>query len=78
MSLIKVKKGHQGYFFIAPFIIGFLAFGLYPVLNTIYLSFTDTTLLSSDVNLIGLKTLNACLPTTSSQKPSPTPGSSGD
>ncbi len=54
MSLIKVKKGHHGYFFIAPFVIGFLVFGLYPVLNTIYLSFTDTTLLSSDVNLVGL------------------------
>lgn len=55
MSLLKVKKGHHGYFFIAPFVIGFLAFGLYPVLNTIYLSFTDTTLLSSEVNLVGLK-----------------------
>lgn len=55
MSLIKVKKGHHGYFFIAPFVIAFLMFGLYPVLNTIYLSFTDTTLLSSEVNLIGLK-----------------------
>jgi multiple sugar transport system permease protein len=55
MSLIKVKKGHHGYFFIAPFVIGFLLFGLYPVLNTIYLSFTDTTLLSSEVNLVGLK-----------------------
>ena len=55
MSLIKVKKGHHGYLFIAPFVIGFLLFGLYPVLNTIYLSFTDTTLLSSEVNLVGLK-----------------------
>jgi len=49
------KKDHYGYLFIAPFIIGFLIFGLYPVYNTLYLSFTDTTLLSSESSFIGLK-----------------------
>jgi multiple sugar transport system permease protein len=36
-------------------IIAFLLFGLYPVYNTIYLSFTDTTLLGGEANLIGIK-----------------------
>ena len=43
----KIKKINPGYFFITPFIIGFLIFGLYPVINTIALSFTNTTLMSS-------------------------------
>lgn len=55
MKRFYINKEYTGYLFIAPFIIGFLLFGLYPVFNTFYLSFTDTTLLSSDVNLIGLK-----------------------
>lgn len=55
MKLTKSRKIPTGYFFIAPFIIGFLIFGLYPVYNTLYLSFTDTTLMSSTVNFVGLK-----------------------
>lgn len=51
----KFKKDHYGYLFIAPFVIAFLIFGLYPVYNTLYLSFTDTTLLSSEANFVGLK-----------------------
>ena len=51
-----IKREHMGYLFIAPFIIGFLIFGLYPVYNTLYLSFTDATLLSPNtVNWVGLK-----------------------
>ncbi len=52
---IKIKKQHVGYFFIAPFIIGFLVFGLYPVVHTLGLSFTDTTLMKAESNFIGLK-----------------------
>ena len=55
MTFPTLKRENYGYLFIAPFIIGFLLFGLYPVYNTLYLSFTDTTLMSSQVNLIGLK-----------------------
>lgn len=55
MLQMKFKQDHYGYLFIAPFIIAFLIFGLYPVLNTFYLSFTDTTLMSKKVNLVGLK-----------------------
>lgn len=51
----KVQKNNYGYLFVAPFIIGFLIFGLYPVYNTIALSFTDTTLMRADSNFIGLK-----------------------
>lgn len=47
MNLARLKKIPTGYWFIAPFVIGFLAFGLYPVLNTLGLSFTNTTLMSS-------------------------------
>ncbi|MEN9561774.1 MAG: hypothetical protein RIR73_18, partial [Chloroflexota bacterium] len=40
------KKNFYGYMFIAPFVIGFLVFGLYPIYNTFSLSFTDYTLMS--------------------------------
>lgn len=55
MVQMKFKKDHYGYLFIAPFIFAFLMFGLYPVLNTFYLSFTDTTLLSKSSEFVGLK-----------------------
>ncbi len=51
----KVRKNYYGYFFIAPFIIGFLVFGLYPVYNTIALGFTDTTMMKAHGTFIGLK-----------------------
>lgn len=34
-----VKQGRYGYLFVAPFLVAFLIFGLYPVLYTVYLSF---------------------------------------
>jgi len=52
MNLAKFKKISTGYLFLAPFIIGFLIFGLYPVLNTLGLSFTNTTLMSSQSKFI--------------------------
>src|SRR5574340_348219 len=55
MMATKVQKNYYGYLFVAPFIIGFLIFGLYPVYNTIALSFTDTTLMRADSNFIGLR-----------------------
>lgn len=55
MMATKVQKNYYGYLFVAPFIIGFLIFGLYPVYNTIALSFTDTTLMRADANFIGLR-----------------------
>ncbi len=55
MSFAKVRKEYYGYLFIAPFIIGFLIFGLYPVYNTLALSFTDTTIMSGGGEFIGFK-----------------------
>lgn len=35
------KRDNMGWLFIAPFLIVFLTFSIYPVLRTLYLSFTD-------------------------------------
>ena len=50
----KIKTSHYGYLFVTPFIIGFLIFGLYPVIHTISLSFTNTTLMSSKSSFVGI------------------------
>jgi multiple sugar transport system permease protein len=50
----KVKKNTYGYLFVAPFIIGFLLFGLYPVYNTIALSFTNTSMMKPNADFVGL------------------------
>lgn len=55
MNRSGIRKNYYGYLFIAPFILGFLIFGLYPVYNTLRLSFTDMTLMSREVSFIGLK-----------------------
>lgn len=49
------RKINPGYFFVLPFIIGFLIFGLYPVINTFYLSFTNTSLLVKEVKFDVIK-----------------------
>ncbi len=54
MNQAAFKRNYYGYLFIAPFVIAFLIFGLYPVYNTLALSFTDTTLISRTSNFIGL------------------------
>lgn len=45
MAAIKKKKmkdyNKSGYFFVLPFVVVFLIFSVYPVLRTLYLSFTD-------------------------------------
>lgn len=50
----KTFKLNYGYVFIAPFVIGFLLFGLYPVVNTLALSFTNTTMLTHKDDFVGL------------------------
>jgi multiple sugar transport system permease protein len=52
MAITKIKKKHSitaynnwGYIFVAPFVIVFLIFSVYPVLRTLYLSFTDLKVL---------------------------------
>ena len=49
------KKNFYGYMFIAPFVIGFLVFGLYPIYNTFSLSFTDYTLMARSGDFVGWK-----------------------
>jgi len=55
MFSAKIVKNYYGYLFIAPFIIGFLIFGLYPVYNTLSLSFTDATLMRATSKFVGLQ-----------------------
>lgn len=51
MKLSKIKIP-TGYLFLIPFVLGFLLFGLYPVVNTLALSFTDATLMSGKSHFI--------------------------
>jgi multiple sugar transport system permease protein len=55
MNKASFKRNYYGYLFIAPFVIAFLIFGLYPIYNTVALSFTDTTLMSKTSNFVGIK-----------------------
>lgn len=56
MAQSGFRKNYYGYLFITPFVLGFLIFGLYPVYNTLSLSFTDMTIMSSqEPSFIGLK-----------------------
>ena len=55
MNRAGLRKNYYGYLFITPFILGFVIFGLYPVYNTLRLSFTDMTLMTGEVNFVGLK-----------------------
>lgn len=50
----KINKNYYGYIFTLPFIVIFLAFNLYPLLYTFYLSLTDTTLMNSSYHFVGL------------------------
>jgi multiple sugar transport system permease protein len=56
----KKSAGHErrtnrwGYFFVAPFVIVFCIFNLWPTLYTFLLSFTDLQGLSQDSNFVGL------------------------
>ncbi|MCM3550025.1 sugar ABC transporter permease [Niallia circulans] len=53
MFINHINKGNCGYFFIAPFFIVFLLFGLYPILYSFYLSLTNWDGLN-DPEFIGL------------------------
>jgi len=55
MNLANLKRNYYGYLFLAPFVIAFLIFGLYPIYNTVALSFTDTTIMSKTSHFVGFK-----------------------
>lgn len=46
MTSRSVNKNLYGYLFLIPFFLVFIAFSLYPIVNTFYLAFTNTQLLS--------------------------------
>ena len=50
----RIDKNRYGLFFLAPFFIAFLIFGLYPILYTLYLSFTSYDGFNNPV-FIGMK-----------------------
>ncbi len=54
MNLARTKQDRTAYLFLVPFVIGFLAFSLYPIYNTFALSFTDTTLMTKTAHFIGI------------------------
>ena len=49
------KYNQAGYFFVAPFVIVFLIFSVYPVFRTLVLSFTDSKLAGMPYHFVGLK-----------------------
>ena len=54
-STRRFRTDYYGYIFLAPFILAFLIFGLYPVVNTLLLSFTNTTLMGASAKFVGLR-----------------------
>lgn len=52
---LRVSYSKYGYMFIAPFFIVFLIFQLYPVLYTIFLSFTDASTFGTDYEFVGFQ-----------------------
>ncbi|MGE5250097.1 MAG: carbohydrate ABC transporter permease [Bacteroidota bacterium] len=52
--LASFRKNYYAYLFLAPFVLAFLIFGLYPIYNTLALSFTDYTLMARKGSFIGL------------------------
>ena len=48
------KRARYAYLFIAPFIIVFLVFSLYPILYSLYLSFCEMDALSGNTTFVGL------------------------
>ncbi|MFS1030063.1 carbohydrate ABC transporter permease [Enterococcus casseliflavus] len=48
-----IKKKWTGFFYVLPWIIGFIIFTVYPFLNSLYISFTDFTMVR-DPSFIGL------------------------
>ena len=54
ISNFLCKQSVAGYIFILPFIIGFLVFTIIPMISSLYLSFTDYSILGSP-KWVGLK-----------------------
>ncbi len=55
----RINKNFYGYIFVAPFILAFLLFGLYPIVYTFYLSMTDATLMSKTRHFVDIQNFSA-------------------
>lgn len=53
-SRSRVRFDRWGYIFVTPFVLTFLLFQLYPIINTFYLSFTNMKGASLEHQLVGL------------------------
>jgi len=51
----RVRFDRWGYIFVTPFFLAFLAFQLYPIVNTFYLGFTDMKGSSLQHHLVGFE-----------------------
>src|SRR3954447_4906138 len=49
-----LRRNLMGYLFIAPWLIGFLAFTAIPMLGSAFLAFTDYNVLSQNLKWVGL------------------------
>ena len=60
LKTYQQRQDRNGYAFMAPWIIGFLAFTAFPFIMTIYLSFTNVkqTILGYDIKWVGLANYN--------------------
>ena len=60
LKTYQQRQDRNGYAFMAPWIIGFLAFTAFPFIMTIYLSFTHVkaTILGYDIDWVGLSNYN--------------------
>ena len=61
LKTYQQRQDRNGYAFMAPWIIGFLAFTAFPFVMTIYLSFTHvkSTILGYDIKWVGLANYNS-------------------
>ncbi len=50
----SIRYDKYGYLFLIPYILCFLAFGIYPNIYTIFLSFTDMSGLSTEFGFVGI------------------------
>ena len=60
LKTYQQRQDRNGYAFMAPWIIGFLAFTAFPFIMTVYLSFTNVkqTILGYDIKWVGLANYN--------------------
>ncbi len=54
-SGMEARRNRWGYFFVAPFVIVYLIFNLYPTIYTFVLSFSDLRGLRSDFSIVGFE-----------------------